>query len=63
MSVSVQTDFPPAEGPANYSANYPAKPLAAKKCKYPALTKHPVRAKGSANCQIFGQFFVIFKKF
>ena len=30
-AVSVQTDFPPAEGPANYSANYPAKPPAAKK--------------------------------
>ena len=52
---SVQTDFPAAEAPANYLANYSAKPLAAQKFKHPALTKHPARARGSANCQIFGQ--------
>ena len=61
--ISVQTDFPPAEGPANYSANYPAKPPATKKCRYPALAKHPVRARGSANCQIFGHFWANVRQF
>ena len=60
---SVKTDFPPAEHPANYSANYPAKPSANKKCRYPALAKHPVRARGSANCQIFGHFWANVRQF
>ena len=55
LDTSVQTDFPPAEAPANYPANYPAKPPVAQKFKHPALTKHPARARGLANCQIFGQ--------
>ena len=60
---SVQTDFPPAEGPANYSANYPARPPATKKCRYPALARHPVRARGLANCQIFGHFWANVRQF
>ena len=62
-AVSVKTDFPPAEPPANYSANYPAKPPVVKNCRYPALAKHSVRARGLANCQIFGQFLAIVKQF
>ena len=53
--ASVKTNFPPAEPPANYPANYPAKPSVATKSQYPAVTKHPVMAGGSAICQIFGQ--------
>ena len=55
MVISVKTNFPPAEPPANYPANYPAKPSVATKSQYPAVTKHPVTARGSAICQIFGQ--------
>ena len=53
--VSVKTNFSPAEPPANYPAKYPAKPSVATKSQYPAVTKHPVTARGSAVCQIFGQ--------
>ena len=52
--TSVKTNVPPAEPPANYPANNPAKPPVASKSQYPAGTKHPVRARGSAFCQIFG---------
>ena len=55
LTSSVKTNFPPAEPPANYPANYPAKPSVATKSQYPAVTKHPVMAGGSAICQIFGQ--------
>ena len=55
VECSVKTNVPPAGPPANYSAIYPAKPPVTKKSHYLAVTKPPVRARGSAIGHIFGQ--------